>query len=442
MKLMTYLFRSSTLMVGSILFLLGMWIIFVLTPAGVHDEKKPQTTPIYFADNISFAHEKLIDAFNQEFQGQIEVKPINLPFTKFSTNERKELLARTLRGKSNRIDILAVDLIWVPRFAKWCQPLDRFYPGSDQKMLIPQALESCFWENKLFAIPFYLDVGMMYYRRDLIGTLPDAAEMMDKLAHSITWEEFIGLSKRFPPKQYPFYLFPADNYEGLICSFVEGVANHGQGFTSGNTIHLNTPESRKTVQLFVDLIYKYQMTPSIVTKYDEYQCYLHFLKNDGIFLRGWPGFLRHYRHVIEDTSKFKYIGKAPLPHFQDGQPAFIFGGWNLMISKNSTHTKEAMTFIRFLLRPENQKFLFQEGGYIPVVQAVYQDSSFLIREPDLLFYKDLMQYGVHRPYLVNYTKLSDIISYYLNRAMKKELSVSEALEQATHLINSNQVLIK
>jgi multiple sugar transport system substrate-binding protein len=32
------------------------------------------------------------------------------PFQKFSTNERKELLTRSLRSKSDRIDIFSVDL--------------------------------------------------------------------------------------------------------------------------------------------------------------------------------------------------------------------------------------------------------------------------------------------------------------------------------------------
>ena len=79
---------------------------------------------IYFADNISVAHEALIKRFNEIYRGEIEVIPVNLPFSKFSTNERKELLVRSLRSKSDLIDVLAVDLIWVPRFAKWCEPLD------------------------------------------------------------------------------------------------------------------------------------------------------------------------------------------------------------------------------------------------------------------------------------------------------------------------------
>jgi beta-glucosidase len=77
-------------------------------------EGKVKITKIYFADHISPAHEELIRKFNIAYENKIEVIPINLPFSKFTTNERKELLARALRGKSDRIDIFSVDLIWIP----------------------------------------------------------------------------------------------------------------------------------------------------------------------------------------------------------------------------------------------------------------------------------------------------------------------------------------
>lgn len=85
---------------------------------------------LYYVDNISETHQRLIDRFNQRYAGRIEVIPVNLPFSKFSTNERKEILARSLRSKSERIDVFAVDIIWTQRFAKWSHPLDAYFDES------------------------------------------------------------------------------------------------------------------------------------------------------------------------------------------------------------------------------------------------------------------------------------------------------------------------
>lgn len=433
-KVFTSLFAFGALAIAVL-------IIFIYPPSGVDESEKNPVTRIYFADNISAGHQILIDRFNQEFQGKIEVVPVNLPFNKFSTNERKELLARSLRSKSNRIDVFAVDLIWVPRFARWCQPLDSYFTSRERSQIMKYALESCFFQGQLVALPLYLDVGMMYYRRDLIRTLPDAAAIEQRLRQSMTWDEFIQLSQRFSSDQ-PFYFFMADNYEGLICSFVEGLASQHQTLFADDSVQLNTPEARRALQLLVDLVHKYKISPPGVTKYDEFQCYFHALKTNGLFLRGWPGLKRHFRQIVEDTSKVQFLEEAALPYFSGGRPAFVFGGWNLMISKFSSNKAAAIQFLKFTQRQENQKMMFQTGGYLPVNLLVYQDSAFLAQEPDLQFCRSLLDQGVHRPFLVDYTKISDIISYYLNLAIAKEISVTEALERATSAIHTKQVIIK
>lgn len=406
--------------------------------------EKESIKKIYYADNISPAHEILIDRFNRAFEGEIEVVPVNLPFTKFSTNERKELLARTLRSKSDKIDLFTVDIIWVPRFAKWSQPLDPYFSQSFREQIIDHVLESCYFDGHFMAMPHYTDIGMMYYRTDLIGKLPHSEEIIRKIKKSISWTELIQLKSQFQKIgiKNPLYIFPAKNYEGLICSFYECLASQNKSFFEKGELNLNTPQARRSLQLLVDLTNKYQITPNITSRFDEYLGYLFALQNDAVFVRGWPGLLEHYTDIIADTSDFRYLDKAALPHFEDGRPAFVYGGWNFMVSKFSRNQDAAVKFIRFALSEENQKLLFETGGYIPVNRVVYQDSAFLAQNPDLLYYYELFKHGVHRPFLENYTKISDVISYYVHQAIKNEISVEDALLKATDLINSEKVLIK
>lgn len=401
-------------------------------------------TSIFFADNISNAHRKLIDRFNEEFKGKIEVVPINLPFTKFSTNERKELLARSLRSKSNRIDVFAVDLIWVPRFARWGQPLGMYIPVSERSRIMESALESCYVNEQLVAIPFYIDVGMMYYRRDLLESLPDYPQLREKLKSAITWEEFIDLHRRLRRLNKPFYTFPAKNYEGLVCSFIDLLECQEQSIFAGDSVQLNTPAARKALQLLVDLVHDYEMTPAVVTEFDEMNNYRYALNHDALFFRGWPGFLRNFDafDAPEMKEKMKDVEPAALPYFKDHKPVSVYGGWNLMISRFSAKKSAALEFIRFLMRKESQELMYDEGGYLPVSQAVYQDSLFLERNPELHYYRRLLQNGVHRPLVVDYTKISDVISFYVHSAIKKEISVAQALERATEAINSQKVLIR
>lgn len=442
MHLFKILLKQSYIWIAIVILVIISLIVLMVTPTGVYKKQSDQVSQIYFADNISIAHQKIIDRFNQIHKDKIKVIPVNLPFTKFSTNERKELLARTLRSKSSRIDVFAVDVVWVQRFARWSLPLDDYFENINLETIIKPALESCYYKNQLMAIPLHIDIGLMYCRSDILKRLPNAPQIEKELRESMTWNDFIHLHNSFSDLDNPFYLFPAKNYEGLVCSFVEGIACQNQTLFQNQTIQLNTQSANRALQLLVDLVHRYKMTPLCVTDFDEYQSFLYALNTDALFLRGWFGFLQHYWKDIEDTSKALSLKMVALPHFQKGRPTSVFGGWNLMISKNTTKKDEAIQFIRYVLEPENQRILLQDGGYLPVIQSAYEDPVLLHSEENLSYYYRLLESGVHRPFHEDYTKISDILSYHLQQAIKKEMDVDEALMKATERINSKEVFIK
>jgi multiple sugar transport system substrate-binding protein len=86
--------------------------------------------------------------------------------------------------------------------------------------------------------------------------------------------------------------------------------------------------------------------------------------------------------------------------------------------------------------------MYADGGYLPINKNVYTDSEFVKKNPRLKFYETLYKTGVRRPFLENYTNVSDILSFYINKAIKKEISVQEALKVATAKINNKSILVK
>lgn len=440
MKRLSVVFKSITgTIVGAIILIFG--VTFLASDQLSRKEALAEGVQrIYFVDNISFPHQELIRRFNEEYRGKIEVVPVDLPFTKFSTNERKQLLTKSLRSKSDRIDVFAVDLIWVPRFARWAEPLNSYFNINERAQPIEAAMQTCYYNDQLIAIPFYIDVGLMYYRKDILSGLPNAGPLATQLRQSITWEELIALHEA-NPDIFPFYTYAAKNFEGLVCSFLEGLLVKQPDIFTRDTLNLNTPAARETLQLLVDLVHKYRMTPLIVTQFDETQNYFYSLEHDALFIRGWPGLIRHYQNSPY-REKLNHLRLAALPHWRGYPPVSVYGGWNLMIAKFSTKKRAAVTFIKFLMRPENQKLLFELGGYIPVSNAVYQDSVFFRQNPELRYYRKLLARGIYRPLLVNYTKISDVLSYYLRAAIRQEMSVETALARATSELNAPKAVIR
>ena len=157
----------------SFIIAISLSLLFYFLPFHKIPISENEVAKIYFADNMTPAHTKIISLFNDKYQGQIEIIPVNLPFTKFNTNERKELIARALRNRTSRIDVFSVDQIWVSRFAKWAEPLSRYFSNKEKANILPHALSTCYYENTLVSIPLHIDIGVMYYRRDIIEKFPD-----------------------------------------------------------------------------------------------------------------------------------------------------------------------------------------------------------------------------------------------------------------------------
>jgi len=394
---------------------------------------------LHFADNITKAHAKTIERFNEKYAGRIKVVAVDLPFEKFSTNERKELLARSMRSKSDKLDVFSVDHIWVRRFARWTVPLDELYDQQEIDNFIPNALEPCYVDGVLHAAPLYLDVGLMYYRSDLFEAKVHDKGVEKRLENSITWEEFIQLSKKF---DNPFYLFPADSYEGLVCSYLEMVLNLNRSFFDTDSLDFTRPEAVKALNFLVDLVNRFKLSPKEVTSFKENHARDYFIANDGIFLRGWPGFVIDFNNYNLSKERINDIKQLPLPHFAGTIPAYIFGGWNLMISKYSNHKKEAMIFLKYLTSEESQLIMFQFGKHNPVRKDIYTNDEIIKKYPVMKYFETLFKLGVHRPFLNDYTRVSDIISLYINKAIKGDLTPERALHEANKMIWEGRVVIR
>jgi multiple sugar transport system substrate-binding protein len=395
---------------------------------------------LYYVDNISDAHLEIIRKFNELHKGKIEVIPVNLPFYHFTTNDRKEILTRALRSRSDGIDIFAVDLIWIPRFAKWGYSLDNRFDDTTLSEVSSTALEACRHNGSLIAFPLWLDLGVLYYRKDLIQRLSNGDSIENKIQRGMTWDEFTKLGTSLGSSKNPFYVFPGGNYEGMLCCFQEMLSSEeSDDIFYNNPINLNVKSARRALQMMVDFVYTYRFSPKEVTQFDEYNSYLYANNSDALFLRGWVGYRQQYNGFITDTLATSSWDIAPMPHFDGNKTSSVFGGWSLMISEFSNRKEEALQFIKFMFQKENQELLYEEGGYLPINTQVYLDSSFLEEHRELAKIQKSLHWGRHRPFLENYTRMSEIMAHYFHLALRKEITVDEALNSASKQINDEKL---
>ncbi len=422
-------------------FALLAFIVFIL----LHLDESQRTDPVVtirYVDNISTGQAAIIKNFNKQYAGRIHVQAVNLPFTKFSTNDRKEILARALRNKSDQIDVIALDVIWGARFAKWALPLNEFWTDSLFQPSLPQALNSCIVNDTLISLPLYIDVTLMYYRQDLLLRVPGGRAFERRLLNGTTWKDFHQFLAKARKVDMGQYLFAAKDFEGLVCNLFETIPESKiHELEVDVKINLDQPAYRAGVDHLLSFR-RENSTPDSAAYFDEYQCYLWGVKNNSLFIKGWPGLLRHNAVDLSTDSLEQYLKIAPVPRVPGQKKSAILGGWNLMISRFSMHRMEALTFVRYARSVESQKILFEQSGYIPVNRKIYSDSVFLTQHPMLNFYLQQVQRGKHRPYRIDYTRMSDILAFFLHQAFIGKRGIRESLQHATEQINANSIFIK
>ncbi len=395
-------------------------------------------TEIYFADRITEAYRILIDRYNREHAGKVKVVPIDFPNPDFSTNERKEILARSLRGEGDGIDLLSVDLIWSERFARWCEPLGQFFSKEELNRLVPEALSSCYSDGQLVALPLFRVQGVMYYREDLLSRVPNGDQFLRALKKGMTWDEFAAWRKSIKWTK-PYYIFPAAEYEGLICIYMETLLSLEPSYFAVHGFDFNTKAAREALRTLVNLVNRDHLAPPQVTEFTEVPSYKYFIQNDALFIRGWTSYDEDFRGTPVDPSKEQYLRKVPIPHPVDGVPASVMGGWNLMIPTGSTKKKETVEFIKYLLTAQSQEVLYEKSSYYPVIKAFYDDPSYLAKYPDISDMKRLLSTGVLRPSARDYTKYSEIMAHYISLAIQDKISVDSALNTISSLIRSERL---
>ncbi|MBN1621413.1 MAG: ABC transporter substrate-binding protein [Endomicrobiales bacterium] len=392
-------------------------------------KKDPSKVTITWAvgKDATGAQNKLVDAFLAQNRN-INVRVIEMPG---SASSQRDSYVTYLAAKDPFIDVYSIDIIWPAEFAAsgWILELDKLFSAKEQDKFLPGPIEGCKYKGKIYAVPWFTDAGMLYYRKDLLEKA--------KLAPPETWTELIkqaGMCQR----KYKIngFVFQAQQYEGLVCNFLEYLWSYGgEVLDSNNKPQLNTPPAKQALKTLYDIIHTYKITPEGVLTYQEEESRQVFTSGQAAFLRNWP-----YAWALgqdETVSKVTgLIGIAPLPGKTKGQGASCLGGWNLAISRFSKHPKEAWKFVEFMTSPEVQMIYAVKGGRLPTRKSIYQDKDILDFAPH---YRDFYKVFVNarpRPRTPLYSQISDILQIELHKALTNQQSIDDALENSNRKINT------
>jgi ABC-type glycerol-3-phosphate transport system substrate-binding protein len=337
-----------------------------------------------------------------------------------AADQKHQLYVQWLNAGASDPDVLQLDVIWTPEFAAagWILPLDRFQPETEA--FFSSTIEANRWGDSLYALPWFADVGMLYWRTDLMSAPP------------ATFDDLVREGKRARATKRTQYgmVYQGARYEGLITTFVEYLGAYGGRILDGPRVVVNSAPALRALTTMRDQIYRDGVVPRAVLTWQEEQTRFAFQNGQAAFMRNWP----YAYPLMQDSAESRVAGKfsvAPMPAGPGGSPTASVGGAQLAINRRSEHPEAAWALINFLTQPKQMRERATVVGQFPTRTAVYDDpelASGLAVQPATV--RRIIEYGVPRPVTPIYTQLSEILQIHLHRALTRQSEPAEALARA------------
>ncbi|RWZ58782.1 ABC transporter substrate-binding protein [Halobacillus fulvus] len=373
------------------------------------------------------ATEEIVKAFN-------EANPnINVSFREMpsDTGQQHDAYVTMLNAESPEIDVMDLDVIWPAEFAQagYVLDLDRFIQrdGIETGDYNQGALSAAQFNGKQWAMPKFIDAGMLFYRTDLVGE-DEVPQTWDELAESASTLQGEG-GTEFG------YLMQAKQYEGLVCNAVEFIAAYGgQILDENGDVAVNTPETVKGIAKLVEIAQS-DYVPGNINTFTEVESHTAFIEGQSPYIRNWP----YQWNLANDENESEIVGNvgvAPLPEGDAGSAAAL-GGWMTAINAYSENKEEAWEFLKFMTGPEGQKISAIYGGLAPTLPELFEDEEILEANPFFQEegFQNALESAVSRPVAPNYPEVSEVIQINVSRAIAGEVTPEEAVAAMEEELN-------
>ncbi|MDN3266673.1 extracellular solute-binding protein [Streptomyces sp. MA15] len=337
------------------------------TSAATAAEDVPGTIVVASGRDVTGSNgvrQQLIDAWNRRERQAGSQYRARLVELAGSADEQRSQLLGALQSRSAEYDVVNLDVTWVPEFAE--AGLVRALPDDivDEDVIGPVA-ETARWDGKVYAAPFNSDVGLLYYRRDLLRR---AGVEEPFVPEGFTWDQLRGhvetLHTKLPAGAFTKgWTTQLAAYEGRTVNAVEAFASAVPGLTLVDEKGRYTGDVEQLTEGVAELRRRIEPAYTLqdAATSDEAAATSDFVEGRTAFLRAWPSAYPTLYRVFGDR-----VGVAKLP----GRA--VLGGQNLAVTKASQRARKATELIRYLTGRESARCLL-EAGFAATRDSAYRD---------------------------------------------------------------------
>jgi sorbitol/mannitol transport system substrate-binding protein len=179
---------------------------------------------------------------------------IQLKWVILEENVLRQRATTDITTNSGQFDVMAIGTYEAPQWGKrgWLAPMTNLPADYDLEDVVKTARDGLSYNGQLYALPFYVESSMTYYRKDLF----EAAGL--KMPDQPTYDQIKQFADKLTDKskgQYGICLRGKAGW-GENMAFVSTVVNTfgGRWFDESWKAQLDTPEWHKAVTFYSDLL--------------------------------------------------------------------------------------------------------------------------------------------------------------------------------------------
>jgi multiple sugar transport system substrate-binding protein len=317
-------------------------------------------------------------------------------------------------------DVCQLGNTWVPEFAALnaLEPLEDRVARSNV-IQQPDYFEGVFEANRiernLFAVPWYADTRLLYYRTDLLRQAGFDAPPQ-------RWDEWLSMMEaikaRGGPDRYSV-LLPLNEFEPLVVLALQQPADLlRDGGRFGN---FRGDDFRRTLEFYADL-FRRGLAPRMTNTqlsnvWDEF--------GNGLFsfyISG-PWNIAEFRKRLPPQLQDAWM-TAPMPG-PDGPGVSTAGGAGLVLFRHSVSKDAAWTLIEYLSLPETQQRFYAMTGNIPPRRATWTAPA-LAQSPYAQAYRTQLDRLRSPPKVPEWERIATEMRLASERVVQNRTTVDEA----------------
>ena len=381
---------------------------------------------------FSEGHQQELQQFTRETGIRVKLLP-----SPESAREKLALWQELLGTGASGPDVYGIDVIWPGILNEYFIDLKPYF-ANEISLHFPAIAASYTVDNKLVAMPYYANIGLLYYRTDLLrqygyGEPPRTWDELEIMAARIQAGE-----RAKGRREFWGFVWQGAATEALTCNALEWQAAEGGGriIEEDKTISVNNPHAIRAWQRGARWVGT--ISPPSVVGYKEWDALNVWVAGEAAFMRNWP-----VAYVDSQAAGSPIRNKFDITLLPGGKAGRVgtLGGAGLAVSRFSAHPREALELVRYLCRRDVQLKRSRVLSESPTLPELYELPEAVESNPRFALLSQAFRTGiVSRPSAVSGKKYEDVTEAYI-RAVHSVLTGEKSAPEAAAALENELVRI-